>query len=158
MNKKIIPAMLGALAVVLVITAIVLTQTARPQASPAGPETDPQKLLIPRWFLSALTLDGQTIEIPAGQQTMTIQFEEGDKANGTGGCNSFGADYQAGKDGRMSFGPIMSTMMACADGMQQETAYFQALAKVQQFRVEGVKLTLSSQDGKTSLVYRMPPK
>ena len=42
--------------------------------------------------------------------------------------------------------------------MAQESAYFSALAKVSQFNVENGKLTLSSADGKTSLVYRMPPK
>jgi heat shock protein HslJ len=118
---------------------------------------DPQKLLIPRWFLSELTLNGQKVDIPAGQQNITLQFEDGGKANGNSGCNDFGTDYKAGKDGKLSFGQITSTLMAC-DNMQQESAYLDALSKVQQFKVEGGKLTLSSADGQTAMVFTMPPK
>jgi putative lipoprotein len=158
MNRKVTVAVIAAFAVILIAAAVVFARNAGPKAPSASPETDPQKLMIPRWFLSALTLDGQVIDIPAGQQKMTLQFETETKANGTGGCNSFGADYQASKDGKLSFGPIMSTMMACENGMQLETAYLQALAKVQQFKVVQTKLTLSSNDGKTTLVLSMPPK
>ncbi len=122
-----------------------------------GGSTEPQKLLIPRWFLSELTLDGQKVEVPVGQQQITLRFEEGGKANGNGGCNSFGTNYKAGKDGKLSFGQITSTLMAC-DNMLQESAYLEALARVQQFKVEEGKLTLSSADGKTSMVFTMPPK
>lgn len=122
-----------------------------------GGSADPQKLMIPRWFLSELTLDGQKVEIPVGQQQITLRFEEGGKANGNGGCNSFGTDYKAGKDGKLSFGQITSTLMAC-DNMLQESAYLEALARVQQFKVEEGKLTLSSADGKTAMVFTMPPK
>jgi heat shock protein HslJ len=160
MNRKYLIAILGALMIVLIAAAIVFAQKNSPNASPASPETDPQTLLIPRWFLAALTLDGQAADIPAGQQNMTIQFTPDGKINGDGGCNSFGGDYTAGKDGKMSFSPIASTMMACADekDMQLESTYFHALAKVQQFKVADGKLTLSSNDGKTSVVFARPPK
>lgn len=122
-----------------------------------GGSADPQTLLIPRWFLSELTLDGRKVEIPAGQQQITLQFEEGGKANGNGGCNSFGTDYKAGKNGRLSFGAIASTMMAC-DNMQQESAYLEALSRAQHYKVAEGKLTLFSADGKTVLVFTMPTK
>ncbi|RPJ51815.1 MAG: META domain-containing protein [Chloroflexi bacterium] len=160
MNKRIILTLTTAIAIFLmfIIAACAPNSGANPQPAPASAETDPQKLMIPRWFLSALTLDGQAVEIPAGQQQMTIQFETATQANGTGGCNSFGADYQASQDGKLTFGPIVTTEMACEGWMQLESAYYQALGKVQQFRVGEGKLTLSSSDGKTTLVFAMPPK
>jgi heat shock protein HslJ len=152
MMKKTFPALLAsALALVLAVFLVGCTQ------SVTGGTADPQKLLIPRWFLSELTVNGQKVDIPAGQQKITLQFEDNGKANGTGGCNTFGSDYKASKDGKLSFGQMMSTLMAC-DDMQQEGAYFDALAKVQQFQVDGGILTLSSTDGKNLLVFSMPPK
>ncbi len=149
----------------LFITTLILSACAPANAQSAAPvgSTDPQKLLIPRWFLNSLTLDGKAIAIPAEQQAITIQFKENGDVGGTGGCNSFGSTYKAGKDGKLTVDTITSTMMACAqtgqtDPMQIESAYFAALSKVQRFAVDQGKLTLTSADGKTSLVYRMPPK
>jgi len=155
MNKKSLAPLIGALMVAMMVFITGCTQTGAAQTSGS---TDPQKLMIPRWFLSSLTLDGQAVDIPAGQQKITLQFEQDNKANGAGGCNSFGTEYKVSPDGKLSFSPIMSTLMACTEGMEQESAYFNALAKVEQFKVDGGKLTLSSADGKTSLVFQMPPK
>ena len=157
MNKKAI-GLLGAVLVGLVVLVIVLTRPGAAQTMPAQDEgsMDPQKLMIPRWFLSSLTLDGKQIELLGNQ--MTLQFEEGGKANGDAACNGFFTDYQAAADGSMKFGPIGATKMFCEIGMDQEDALFQALEKVEHFRVEGGKLTLSSADGQTVLVYSMPPK
>src|SRR5574338_374554 len=63
--------------------------------------SDPQRLMIPRWFLTTLILDGETITVPEG--TVSIQFKDGGQANGSGGCNSFFGEYQAGADGSMQF-------------------------------------------------------
>ncbi len=160
MNRKYLPALLGALLIVVVGTALIATQAGAAQkpSAQSNASTDPQRLMIPRWFLNSLTLDGQTIEIPADQQSITLQFAQDGNANGKGGCNEFGASYTASPDGKLSFGPVMATKMACDSLMVQENAYFNALAKVAQFKTEGGKLTLTSADGKTSLVYRMPPK
>lgn len=126
-------------------------------ATPA-PLADPQHLLIPRWFLSSLTLDGQEVAIADDQQAVTIQFSEDGSVNGTGGCNDFGTTYTLGADGKLEFGPVTSTKMACEQGMDIENAYFQALEKVERFSTENFRLVLSSADGKTSLTFRMPPK
>lgn len=134
-------------------------------SSPSGassttpvPVTDPQHLMIPRWFLSSLTLDGQDIAVAADQQNVNMQFAEGGKANGSGGCNGFSATFSANEEGQIAFGPIAATKMACDGIMETEYAYFEALSKVVQYSTEGGQLMLSSADGKTSLVFRMPPK
>lgn len=149
------------LVLVVIVYALIFAERAKapgnPPAQGSGP-TDPQMLLIPRWFLREMTVDGKSFNLP--EQGMTLQFEENGQANGQGGCNSFGSSYTASKDGKMSFGPIMSTEMACIEGdaMERESAYLQGLAKVQQYSVEVGKLTLSSADGKVLLVFGMPPK
>ena len=160
MKQKYLAPLIGAaLLVVIVITLIVVQSGAAQQPpAPGSASTDPQHLMIPRWFLNALILDGLAVDIPADQQSITLQFVPDGSANGKGGCNEFGASYTVSPDGKLSFGPVTSTKMACDSLMAQENAYFNALAKVTQFKTEGGKLTLSSADGKTSLVYRMPPK
>jgi heat shock protein HslJ len=150
----------GVLVVLIAVVIILMTRQSQANTPPPTPNgwnaTDPQTLMIPRWFLNTLVVDGKEVEL--GDKLLNLQFEEGSKANGEGGCNSFFADYQVSSDGKLSFGPIGSTKMACEPGMDLETAYFDALSRVQQFRTEQGKLTLSSTDGKTTLIYNMPPK
>jgi heat shock protein HslJ len=161
MNKKVTGFIVGLLAVVLIVVLILLNPFQRPANNPpAGEEivADPQMLMIPRWFLVSLELDGEALDVPAGQQELTLQFESPARANGTGGCNTFGADFQADYDGSLSFGPVVSTRMFCEGKMDLENAYFQALSQVEQFRVAEGRLTLASGDGQVGLVFAMPPK
>ena len=145
------------LVVGVVMTALYAWLGGAQVASAQDPQPDgPQKLLIPRWFLSAITLEGQTQNVP--EQRATLQFQPDGQSNGLGGCNNFSASYQAGQDGSLRFSPIMATEMACADSMDLEQAYFQALARVDQFEVQGSKLTLRAADGSAELVFHMPPK
>lgn len=154
---------------VLLVTACTPKDAAQTPAAPGGTPTeagagagnasagaDPQKLLVPRWFLTGLTLDGQGLTLEGKQPT--LQFKPDGTANGEGGCNQFGTVYQASADGKLQFGQITATMMACDQGMQQESAYLKALAQVQQFKMDGMKLTLLSADGKTALNFSLPPK
>jgi putative lipoprotein len=160
MKWKVLPvvAILLVLVVCVGVAILLITQNGEAQKAPMDSSTDPQTLLIPRWFLAGLTLNGQKVEIATGQQSITIQFTPEGKVNGKGGCNSFSASYQANPDGKLSFSPVISTKMACADSMQTESAYFSALAKVQQFKLVSGQLMLSSSDGQTQLTYKRPPK
>ena len=167
----------GAILVIMVALLIVFSRLAAVDAAqrageeqgsmtevPAGSETpaegrastDPQRLMIPRWFLSSLTLDGETIAVPEG--SISIQFEADGNANGSGGCNSYFSQYEVNDDGTVQFGPVGATKMFCESTMEAETAYFEALSQVDRFKTEDWKLFLSSTDGKTALVFSMPPK
>jgi heat shock protein HslJ len=42
--------------------------------------------------------------------------------------------------------------------MELERAYFEALSKVEKFNTENYKLTLSSADDQSVLIFSMPPK
>src|SRR5512146_1443496 len=119
--------------VVISAAGLVLAQTSfangKTNRGSQGNATDPQLLMIPRWFLSSLTVQGREVQLPT-EKHLTLQFAKGDQANGEGGCNSFGSSYTAGKDGSLTFGHLISTRMACEGGMDQERAYFNALSQV----------------------------
>ena len=144
--------------IVVVVLAVIFLQSrpAQSQTPQAGGPTDPQHLLIPRWFLREMTVDGKSYEVP--EQSMNLQFQEDGGANGKGGCNEFSSTYQAGQDGVMKFGPVASTKMACDEGMDRESAFFKGLEQVQNYAFVNGKLTMTSADGQTRLVFSMPPK
>ncbi len=94
------------------------------------------------WLLTEL--NGQPA-VPDRQPT--LNFEE-KQVSGNGSCNGFGGDYTVSGD-QLTFGPIMSTMMACVENgiMDQESAYFDALGKVARYNIENETLILLSADG-----------
>jgi heat shock protein HslJ len=55
--------------------------------------------------------------------------------------------------GKLSFGQITSTLMACADEgvMDQEQRYFQALQNAGEFTLDGDRLTVLYDDGQGAL-------
>lgn len=153
----------GAVTIALAAVIIIVWQVGRAKGGDlavAGASNiqpaDPQKLLIPRWFLSSIIVDGSTIQVP--EQTASIQFQPGGKTSGIGGCNEFSTSYEAGIDGRMSFGPLMSTEIACDQGMDIEKAFLSAMPRVGTFAFDQGHLLLSSLDGKVRLEFIKPPK
>ena len=69
-----------------------------------------------------------------------LEFRKAEgKVGGTTGCNSLGGSYIA-ENGKLSFGPLASTRMACpGDGEQR---FLTALSKVNAFKIEDRKLYL----------------
>ena len=80
-----------------------------------------------------------------------VTFGSDGKLNGNVGCNSFSGDYKI--DGStIAFGPIISTMMACADPiMQQESAVLHVFANSATFKIDGNNLTVTSADGSSAV-------
>jgi heat shock protein HslJ len=83
----------------------------------------------------------------------SLIFGSDGKLNGNAGCNSFNGDYKV--DGSTAtFGPIASTMMACADPiMQQEGAVFNVFTNSAAFKIDGSTLTVTSADGNSVVVF-----
>jgi heat shock protein HslJ len=93
---------------------------------------------------------GSAVTSPATGSTLTLEFTTGGKASGNGGCNSFSGDYTlSGLDG-IRFGPLASTLKACADPAldTQEQQYLAALELARTYQVTGNMLTLF-RDGHT---------
>ena len=83
----------------------------------------------------------------------SLVFDVDGKFNGNVGCNGFGGDYKADGD-TITFGPITSTMMACADPiMEQEGTVFNVFTNSATFKVDGNTLTVTSADGESVVVF-----
>lgn len=110
----------------LFICAIFLTACA-----PAASE-----LVGSNWSL--VSLDGNTqVGEALGGQPVTLGFTSSTEAGGSGGCNSFGAKYQASSSGSIAFSEIVSTLMACTqEGVGDvEAAYFVALSSANHYEI-----------------------
>jgi len=80
-------------------------------------------LLGTRWLLAAI---GQGVVAP-GSPNITLSFTSQSQLNGSGGCNSYSANYTV--DGTsISIGPIITSQIACDEAvMQMEQTYFATL-------------------------------
>lgn len=81
----------------------------------------------------------------------SIEFKDG-QVNGNVGCNGFGGDYKVDGD-RLTFGPIMSTMMFCEGPVgDQEMGTLMVLKESATFVLDGDTLTVTSADGSAIVV------
>lgn len=109
-------------------------------------------------FGSSAELEGTSwnlVEI-AGQPVVagsnpTLSFEQG-QAGGNGSCNSFGGSYEAG-NGKLTFGPLVSTLMYCENVMEQETAYLAALQDAAGYEIRDDSLLILDADGLVTLIF-----
>ena len=95
---------------------------------------------------------------PAGNQTpatpdvaTSLVFGTDGQVSGTLGCNTFSGSYED-KDGKIGFGPLASTLMACPDPqMTQEGTAFQVLTGTVTFELAGNGLTIYDPSGALAL-------
>lgn len=111
--------------------------------SGAGPNTD---LNGTSWAL--VEISGQPV---VADSSPTLSFEE-EQAGGSGSCNSFGGEYTL-DNGKLTFGPLVSTMMYCEDTMEQETAYLAALQSAAAYQMEDGRLLILDADGVVVLAF-----
>jgi heat shock protein HslJ len=69
------------------------------------------------------------------------------RVGGSGGCNQFSGGYQLDGD-RIRMSQTVSTMMACAKGLDTEKAFLEALDRARQWRITGQELELLDSSGK----------
>ena len=123
----------------------------------AAPPTDPynpaatQLLDDTQWQLTSwANADGKTRPVPSGSAdaagssasgapiTLNFSTQGGQrKANGFSGCNRFTGTYDLA-GGKLSFGPLASTRMACAPGPGSalEQPFLQGLADIEKTGVQ----------------------
>jgi heat shock protein HslJ len=121
---------------------------ATPGTGDQQPEVD---LANTRWRLVTYGEPGSETPVIEGAEP-TLEFAEGAQAGGSGGCNSFGAQYEV-EDAELHFGQIESTLIACLEEgvMEQEQQYFQALQTAGEFDVTEEQLTIWYGDGQSVL-------
>ena len=107
----------------------------RPAQSTPAPTPiviDLNQLYANPWILVAYG-DPANPTVVAGGVDLTANFTPDGQLSGFGGCNTFSGPVQAATDGTMTIGPLATTLMACAEGMDQETAYLSALQSARSF-------------------------
>src|SRR5678815_3379557 len=76
-----------------------------------GTSGNENRLVNTEWKLSSFGKVGAESPVVEGT-TVTLKFGSESRVNGTGGCNTYGGDYQM-KDDTISFSRIISTRKAC---------------------------------------------
>lgn len=96
-----------------------------------------------QWQL--ISIDGQPV---VAGSLITLTFDTEGNLFGSGGCNSYSATYTIEGD-QIVMGPIISTLMMCADPAvaEQEIAYFAALQAVVTRAVVDGQLLLMTETG-----------
>lgn len=99
----------------------------------------------PLWSLQRYANGSAMVDVPASVEA-NATFENS-RIAGNGGCNRIGGDYTV--DGAsISFGPLMSTMMACGSPQDDvEKAYLAALGKAATFTATADTLTMYDASG-----------
>lgn len=106
-------------------------QPEEPMSPPAGP------LLDTRWKVTSI--GGRPV---AGQRPLTLSVAADHQVGGSGGCNNYFTEVSMSET-TLSFGPPAATRMACApEVMEQEAAFFAALAAVASYELDGSGLRL----------------
>jgi heat shock protein HslJ len=147
------PTLLLLLSLVLLLAACTTIQTEQPSETKTGatatattgtapPSSPPSGLLDSRWQLVSFGPVEATTTVSV-DTTITLEFGTDGQAGGHGGCNSYGAPYTV-QEGRLMFGEIASTLIACADQAvnDQEQRYLEALRTAGHFTVAGDTLTI----------------
>ncbi|HMN47081.1 MAG TPA: YbaY family lipoprotein [Povalibacter sp.] len=143
-------------------TLMFTTDTAYPVLVPGKP--DAPELLLKRtssgasatvsavenveWHLVRLGTTPAVVN-PQNPPRLTLQAAD-HRVAGSGGCNRMGGSYEIEGD-RLEFGQMIGTMMACPQGMEQERAFHQALARVKRWRLDGAMLELLDESGQAVL-------
>ena len=107
------------------------------------------------WSL-AFMIDGENIQPVLDGSEITAQFADG-QVSGSAGCNNYNGPATIDGD-RLTFGPLVSTQMFCADPegvSDQEAAYLATLASVAAFQQIDDMLVLMDGEGDPLLVFTM---
>lgn len=76
------------------------------------------------------------------------------RVSGSGGCNRISGGYTL-KGQKLTFGHVMSTMMACDGVMDTEQNFLNALTKVKRWKIARRQLTLMDGSGKAVAVFEV---
>jgi putative lipoprotein len=102
-----------------------------------------------RWQL--VELNGQPAATGAGGRAPDLSLaSDGQTAAGFSGCNRFTGSYELAET-RLSFGPLASTRMACAEGMELEQQFLAALERAVHFSLQDGRLSLRDAEGRPLL-------
>lgn len=104
-----------------------------------APAKDGTPLTGTYWKLTELM--GQPVK--AGAREAHLIFKEGGQVGGSGGCNHVSGSYETKAPDRIRFTQMISTMMACLQGMETERGMLDALERADSYTLTGNALQLN---------------
>ncbi len=139
--------LLLAIPLILSACASIATRSTTPTPETTTPSGAENSLADTQWQLVSFGPPEAETPVIEGS-TITLEFGPDGQATGSGGCNSYGGEYQV-QDDTLSFSQIISTEMACANTsvMQREQQYYQALQTAGQFELADDQLTIQYNGG-----------
>jgi heat shock protein HslJ len=108
----------------------------------------------PEWVLVEIGWGNPVPQVPP----VLLEFE-GDKVTGNGGCNGYFGTVTGETPGKLGFGAMGTTMMACPEAtMEIERRYLQALAQGSSYSFTGGRLVIGceTEDGPLALIFARP--
>jgi len=108
-------------------------------------------------YWKLIRLPGAEINSPSAKQKPHFVLNpETHRISGAGGCNRLSGSYQIDGD-RIRFSQMISTMMACVEGMDTEQAFRNALNVVGTWKIAGQRLELFDVSGKLRATFESRP-
>lgn len=127
---------------------LVLLMTAckpKSETPPAMEGDGPTRIVNRDWTLAQLGDNANPLG--NGGQPVTLRLDTAEqRAWGNAGCNRYSGPYHLTSDS-LSFGPAISTKMACEQGMDVETAFLSMLPNVTSYEASDSSLTLLGSSG-----------
>jgi heat shock protein HslJ len=112
----------------------------RPREAAISPTTPTASLVDTEWTL--VELDGAPAGKGAGGRAPTLLLTaEGRLASGFAGCNRMSGTFELEGE-RLRIISLATTRMACAEGMELEQRYLEALDEVREYRLTATGLDL----------------
>jgi putative lipoprotein len=121
----------------------------RPAQAPAESETMKPDVTLTNTYWKLVALNGAAAKPGEGKELHMILRGE-DQVGGYAGCNQFTGSVTVTGDG-ISFGPIASTRRMCAEAMEQEDEFLQALENAQRFSISGEDLAIENAGGEVTM-------
>ncbi len=102
------------------------------------------------WTVTSYNNGKQAVVGVLADTALTMLFGDSGQISGAGGCNNYSGSYKSDGVSSIEIGPLMSTMMACADPegvMDQETAFLAALQAATVYTINGSTLEMRDAEG-----------
>lgn len=122
----------------IIITGCVTDQAPRPASGAITSNDD----VITEKYWKLVELNGHPVTPGPNDTYITLKLD-GQRVIGSGGCNRLAGTYTFSSMKRVRFSQIVSTEMACTEGMETETQFLDVLNRVDSYDVKGDKLVLN---------------
>jgi len=123
-------------------------------STPSSHLKDPKAVLNKTWQWESTVTPVETITVPSPEQYTLLLAEDG-TLKAKFDCNNGGGSYEI-SEGNLSFGPMMSTRMACPEG-SLDMVFMRDLARVSSFFLEGGNLYLELPYDSGTMKFRAAP-